>query len=62
MPDKDEHASPKKRWLVIGGGVMGLKIADELAGKGQDVTIAEAAPSFGGLTSAWQLGDVTWDR
>ena len=62
MPNKDEHASPRKRWLVIGGGVMGLKIADELAGKGQDVTIAEAAPSFGGLTSAWKLGDVTWDR
>lgn len=41
---------------------MGLKIADDLAAKGQKVTIAEAAPTFGGLTSAWQLGDVTWDR
>ncbi|MCC9600485.1 NAD(P)/FAD-dependent oxidoreductase [Stieleria sp. JC731] len=41
---------------------MGLKIADELLAQGQDVTIAEAAPSFGGLTSAWKLGNVTWDR
>ncbi|QEG00054.1 hypothetical protein Mal15_41220 [Stieleria maiorica] len=62
MPDDREHAQGKPRWLVIGGGVMGLKIADELAAKGQDVTIAEAAPTFGGLTSAWKLGDVTWDR
>ncbi|MEO9933627.1 NAD(P)/FAD-dependent oxidoreductase, partial [Rhodopirellula bahusiensis] len=29
---------------------------------GQKVTIAEAAPTFGGLTSAWSLGDVVWDR
>nr|WP_255407688.1 NAD(P)/FAD-dependent oxidoreductase [Rhodopirellula sp. MGV] len=53
---------PKRRWLVIGAGVMGLQVADKLLEQGQDVTIAEAAPSFGGLTSAWQLGDVTWDR
>lgn len=41
---------------------MGLKIARDLVAKGQDVTVAEAAPQFGGLASAWQLGDVTWDR
>ncbi|MEM6469093.1 MAG: NAD(P)/FAD-dependent oxidoreductase [Planctomycetota bacterium] len=49
-------------WLVVGGGVMGLRIAEELLQKGQRVTIAEAAPTFGGLTSAWNLGGVTWDR
>lgn len=53
---------PGGKWLVIGGGVMGLKLANDLVSKGQDVTVAEAAPEFGGLTSAWQLGDVTWDR
>lgn len=58
----DNRSQPTGRWLVIGGGVMGLKIADDLIDKGQQVTIAEAAPSFGGLTSAWQLGDITWDR
>ena len=41
---------------------MGLKIARDLQKRGQEVTVAEAAPTFGGLTSAWQLGDVTWDR
>nr|WP_286177502.1 NAD(P)/FAD-dependent oxidoreductase [Rhodopirellula sp. JC639] len=59
---ENEPGQSQPRWLVIGGGVMGLKIADELAAKGQQVTIAEAAPKFGGLTSAWKLGDVTWDR
>ena len=41
---------------------MGLKIARDLVQRGQDVTIAEAAPQMGGLTSAWQLGSVVWDR
>lgn len=41
---------------------MGLKVAKDLLERGQDVTIAEAAPQFGGLAGAWKLGDVTWDR
>ncbi len=41
---------------------MGLKIARDLVARGQEVTLAEAAPEFGGLTSAWSLGDVVWDR
>ena len=56
------NKKPRARWLVVGGGVMGLKIAKELVEKGQEVTVAEAAPQFGGLASAWNLGDVTWDR
>ncbi len=54
--------SRRSKWLVIGGGVMGLQVARDLISRGQDVSIAEAAPVFGGLTSAWKLGDVTWDR
>ncbi|MEM6364948.1 MAG: NAD(P)/FAD-dependent oxidoreductase [Planctomycetota bacterium] len=54
--------SARSRWLVIGGGVMGLQVARDLVARGQQVTIAEAAPTFGGLTSAWQLGDHVWDR
>ena len=54
--------SRRSKWLVIGGGVMGLQVARDLISRGQDVTIPEAAPVFGGLTSAWKLGDVTWDR
>lgn len=41
---------------------MGLKVARDLQQRGQDVTVAEAAPTMGGLTSAWQLGDTAWDR
>jgi protoporphyrinogen oxidase len=55
-------AAPRSKWLVVGGGMMGLKIARDLAARGQAVTIAEAAPKFGGLTSGWQLADVSWDR
>ncbi len=54
--------APRSKWLVVGGGMMGLKIAKDLAARGQAVTIAEAAPKFGGLTSGWQLGDISWDR
>ncbi len=50
------------RWAVIGGGVLGLSISHELIGRGHDVTLVEAAPELGGLASAWQIGDVTWDR
>ncbi len=42
--------------------MMGLKIARDLIAKGQRVTVCEAAPVIGGLTSAWQLGETVWDR
>ncbi len=58
----DPTPSQRRRWLVVGGGMMGLTVALRLLQKGQDVVVAEAAPQFGGLTSAWRLGDVTWDR
>jgi protoporphyrinogen oxidase len=47
---------------VIGAGVLGLALAHRLRAKGDDVTVFEAAPVLGGLASAWQLGDVVWDR
>jgi protoporphyrinogen oxidase len=50
------------RWGVIGGGVLGLTLASRLAARGDDVTLVEAAPELGGLASAWQLGDIVWDR
>lgn len=62
MTDNSLKRQPRRSWLVVGGGVMGLKVARDLAARGQDVTIAEAAPRFGGLTSAWKLGEVVWDR
>ena len=50
------------RWLIVGSGMMGLKVARDLIHKGQQVTVCEAAPTLGGLTSAWKLGEAVWDR
>lgn len=52
----------EERWGVVGGGMLGMTLALRLAQQGKQVTLFEAADSFGGLASAWQLGDVTWDR
>jgi protoporphyrinogen oxidase len=49
-------------WAVVGGGFLGMTIALRLAQQGKIVTVYEAAPTLGGLASAWQLGDVVWDR
>ncbi|MGE0823132.1 MAG: NAD(P)/FAD-dependent oxidoreductase [Candidatus Binatia bacterium] len=51
-----------QRWAVIGGGFLGLTLAHRLAQQGKKVTVFEAAESLGGLASAWQLGDLVWDR
>ena len=42
--------------------MLGLTLALRLSQAGQKVTVFEAAPSFGGLASAWQVGGITWDR
>ena len=47
---------------VIGGGVLGLSIAQGLVRRGHEITVIEAAPELGGLAAAWRIGDVTWDR
>src|SRR5215471_4403029 len=52
----------KQRWAIVGGGFLGMTLALRLARQGKDVTLYEAAASLGGLASAWQLGDVVWDR
>jgi protoporphyrinogen oxidase/peptidoglycan/xylan/chitin deacetylase (PgdA/CDA1 family) len=54
--------STGNRWGIVGGGMLGLTLADLLARRGDSATVFEAAPSFGGLAGAWTLGDVTWDR
>ena len=49
-------------WAVVGAGVLGLRVADELAARGHEVTVYEAAPTLGGLAATWEIGDVRWDR
>jgi protoporphyrinogen oxidase len=39
-----------------------MSLALRLAQQNKSVTLFEAAPNLGGLASAWQLGDVMWDR
>ena len=55
-------ADVSERWAVVGGGMLGLALAYRLAKAGQAVTLFESAPVVGGLASAWQLGDIEWDR
>ena len=55
-------ANTKANWAIVGGGFLGMTLALRLAKQGKRVTLFEAAPSLGGLASAWQLGDVIWDR
>jgi len=61
-PAQSSALSNAATWLVVGSGMMGLKIARDLEAKGQKVTVCEAAPQLGGLTSAWKLGNAVWDR
>jgi protoporphyrinogen oxidase len=56
------ESTNKRSYAVIGGGMMGMTIAYRLAKQGHAVTIYEAGKSIGGLTNAWNLGDVIWDR
>ena len=54
--------SAGRRWGIVGGGMLGLTLAHRFAQSGDGVTVFEAAPSLGGLASAWSLDDVVWDR
>lgn len=49
-------------WAVIGGGLLGMTVAHTLAKMNCQVTLFESAPTCGGLASAWQIGDIVWDR
>jgi protoporphyrinogen oxidase len=52
----------RKKWGIVGGGIMGMTLAHRLAQQGQDVTLFEGAPDLGGLVSSWQLGSIEWDK
>jgi protoporphyrinogen oxidase len=42
--------------------MLGMTLALWLRDRGHEVTLFEAADDLGGLASAWQIGEVTWDR
>jgi len=45
----------KKRWAIIGGGMLGMTLALRLSQQGNTVTIFESAEKVGGLTSSWEM-------
>ncbi len=47
---------------IVGSGFLGLTLALRLAERGDNVTLFESANEIGGLGSAWEIGDVTWDK
>jgi len=49
-------------WGIVGGGMLGMTLAWELAKAGRRVSLFESAPEPGGLAAAWRLGDIVWDR
>lgn len=50
------------QWAILGGGMLGMTLALELARRGRRITLYEAADHLGGLADAWRLDDVVWDR
>ncbi len=51
-----------KNIAIIGSGFLGLTLALRLPEAGNRVTVYESATEIGGLASAWQIGDVVWDK
>lgn len=56
------HTAAAVSTAIVGGGMLGLTLALRRAEAGDRVTVFERAAEFGGLASAWTLGEVTWDR
>lgn len=52
----------KERVAIVGAGFLGMTLALRLAKAGHSVTIFESGKELGGLASAWQIGDVVWDK
>jgi len=55
-------ATSPKHYCVVGGGMLGMALALDLADRGERVTLVERADHLGGLADGWRVGDVTWDR
>ncbi len=47
---------------IVGSGFLGMTLALRLAESGAQVTLFESADQIGGLASAWEIGNVVWDK
>ncbi len=47
---------------IVGGGMMGLSLAERLSRQGHAVTVFEAAEQLGGLATHQDFGPFFWDR
>jgi protoporphyrinogen oxidase len=47
---------------VVGGGLMGLALAQRLTARGNEVTVFERDEQLGGLTTHHDFGGFTWDK
>jgi protoporphyrinogen oxidase len=54
--------SKRERWGIIGGGMLGMTLAHRLAQRGHEVALFDAGKLVGGLASAWNVGNIFWDR
>jgi protoporphyrinogen oxidase len=52
----------KSNIAIVGSGFLGMTLALRLAERGDKVTLFESAAEIGGLASAWEIGDVVWDK
>lgn len=62
MKEKSKIQNPKSEIAIVGSGFLGLTLALRLAEQGNRVTVFESVSEIGGLASAWQIGDVVWDK
>lgn len=59
---RSHNETERKHWAILGGGIMGITLAEKLVAAGQRVTILESASRLGGLASGWEIGGVRWDK
>jgi len=51
-----------KNIAIVGSGFLGMTLALRMAESGAKVTLFESGAEIGGLASAWEIGDVVWDK
>lgn len=62
MAAQPDVAGREVKVAVVGGGLMGLALANRLAASGANVTVLDRDTQPGGLTTWHDFGGFTWDR